>query len=152
MIIGERPTIIYVEIGRLPTYLWVALKHSRSANRSARIILATDQDIGLSPEIASLDVEIFRIDIQELKSLLPLAEGFEKKFKRIFWYYTSLRFFAIRVVMERLKLSRIVHLESDYLLYLPVESIQEPIPNSCSVALNCEPLLVAHPLTPILQL
>ena len=142
MIIGERPTIIYVEIGRLPTYLWVALTHSRSANRSARIILVTDQDIGLSPEIASLDVEIFRIDIQELKSLLPLAEGFEKKFKRIFWYYTSLRFFAIRVVMERLKLSRIVHLESDYLLYLPVESIQESIPNSCSVALNCEPLLV----------
>lgn len=134
--------VVFVEIGRLPTYLWVALQHCRYWNSGSRIILATDQDVSLHPELSRLEVEPLTLGLAALEDLLPRSETFVRRFKRNFWYYTSLRFFALRLAAEKLGLSRFFHLESDYLTYISLEEIGDAIPDSCSLGFNCEPGLV----------
>lgn len=130
--------ILLVELGRVPSYLWVNLAQLRAFNPSARIVLATDQPLQGHPQITKLGIEVFMLDISALSGQGPEGLAFSQRYKRRFWYFTSLRFLALRHVIHSLQIEQCIHVESDYLLYVPIDTILERIPRDCTLGLNCE--------------
>jgi hypothetical protein len=129
---------LLVEIGRVPDYLWTNLEHLRNLNPHSCIILATDQAIAGHPKVRSLGIEVFHLDTQNLADQYPIAEPFSTRYRKRFWYLTSLRFLALRESIRELGIGNCIHVESDYLLYVTEDALVSRVPDDCILALNCE--------------
>lgn len=130
--------ILLVELGRVPSYLWINLSHLRSVNPKARIVLATDQALADHPVLSLLRIEYFELDAEALMKLGPEGAAFSTRYRKRFWYFTSLRFLALLETIARLKIERCIHVESDYLLYVRLEEILNRIPEDCDLGVCCE--------------
>ncbi len=125
------PYIVFVHIGpQLPDHLHTALKQARLFNPATKIILiASAAAIIRTPLSRNLNIETVPC---EALGLPPVHRKFlefsnlDKQFREGFWLHTTERFFYIETLMLKHKITDVVHLENDNLLYVDLETI---IPN-----------------------
>ncbi len=121
-------SIVFVHIGQLlPSYLSVSLDQARLFNPESRIILiASAKAIISSPQKRNLNIEAIPCEALGLspkhQEFLKLS-NLDRKFREGFWLHTTERFFYLETLMVKHKLTNVIHLENDNMLYINIEAI-----------------------------
>ncbi len=123
-----RTSIVFVHIGpQLPGHLKVALGQARFFNQKSRIILIVSAEaIIRTPLSRNLNIEIVPCEALGLslrhQDFLEFS-NLDKKFREGFWLHTTERFFYLETLMVKHKITDVVHLENDNMLYVDLETI-----------------------------
>jgi hypothetical protein len=123
--------IVFVHIGdNLPEHLPVAIKQARLFNDGDIVLIASKKAIRKQKRKYS-DLKVsYRCyeDIPKTKKheQFLLQSKLDRKFRGGFWLYATERFFVLEDYMRHYKVDKVLHLESDMMIYFAVDEL-EPI-------------------------
>lgn len=113
--------IILVMLNNFQAYIYDQIDHLLKFGNND-LILITDQKFAEAfsryPMLKLYFVENLNPDYQNIVSTQ------QNTFRQGFWFYTSYRFTAIQLLMERENLTNLVHLENDVLLYRNLDNFK----------------------------
>jgi len=121
-------TIVFIHIGpKLPDYLNIALQQARLFNPQAVIILVTSAAAIInSPIKRKLNIEVVpceALGISQKHKRFLKSTNLDKQFRQGFWLHTTERFFYLETLMLKHKLTDVIHLENDIMLYVKIAAI-----------------------------
>ena len=125
---NDVPSIVFVHIGdTLPDYLPVAIKQARLFNSCNILLVANASAIHAAKD----DLNKFDVVCMACENLEKTSEHLaflrnsqlDRSFRGGFWSHATERFFYLQDVIEHFKLTDVVHLESDNMIYVDIASL-----------------------------
>lgn len=111
--------LIFIHLGpKAPKHLWDNISRTKSQFPSSRILLVSNNSEVLIMA-ANLDIKIFAYEtsISASKIFESMEKSFDLSFRSGFWRYSLERLFALCAAHEFIGEEKLVHLESDILIF-----------------------------------
>jgi len=120
--IDEESTTVLVSIGNFQEYILINIRNLLFL-KNKNIYVITDREFEPRFEEFRDRIQlVFREDYQADLDALPEVP-LDKSFRHGFWYFTTYRLFMMYVVMRRLRLTNVFHIENDVVTYYPFDMI-----------------------------
>jgi hypothetical protein len=121
-------SIVFVHIGdSLPDYLPVAIQQARLFNTCNILLVANASAIhAANDKLSSLDVVCVSCEnVEKTSEHLTFLRNskIDRSFRSGFWSHATERFFYLQDAIEQFKLTDVVHLESDNMLYVDISTL-----------------------------